>query len=343
MRNRNLPRPYQQMIKASRNAGFLLLILCVPGSCLPASAQEPATETTVADRDRGIDLYKQGKTQAAIKILKEVVKNHSDDADAWYFLGLAYYGDASIWLASVAFEHLLALRPASADANAKFSYGLILANQPKLATAAALRAIELGDQSAEPHYAIAEASFRASEYPNAIEEANKVLQIKPDFAPALITKSLAHYSLKQYGEAAASLERFLAINPGDPDAGVWREQMDRLRTFDRRLTGSTAVTQPAADLPLTGREVTQKARVLDKPEPTYTEAARKAGVTGTVVMRCVFGSDGQVRSLVMIRALGYGLTARAAQAARRIKFTPATKDGKQVSMWIELQYNFNLF
>ena len=128
IRNQNLPRPYQQMIKASRNACFLLLILCAPGSCLPASAQEPATETTVADRDRGIDLYKQGKNQAAIKILKEVVKNHADDADAWYFLGLAYYGDASIWLASVAFEHLLALRPDSADANAKFSYGLILSN-----------------------------------------------------------------------------------------------------------------------------------------------------------------------------------------------------------------------
>jgi hypothetical protein len=35
--------------------------------------------------------------------------------------------------------------------------------------------------------------------------------------------------------------------------------------------------------------------------------------------------------------------AKAVQAARRIKFIPAAKDGKQVSMWIELQYNFNLY
>jgi TonB family protein len=300
----------------------------------------------LAERDRGIDLYKQGKAQAAIKILKEAVKQHSDDADAWYFLGLAYYSDSAIWLARDAFEHLLSSRPDSADANAKLAYALILANEPGRATAAARHAIELGDQSAEPHYAIAEASFRAADYPKAIEEAGQALKREPGFAPALITKSLAHYSLKQYGEAAASLERFLAAKPGDPDADVWREQLDKLRTFGRQTpgsTGSTAVTQPAADSPLTGREVNVKARVLDKPEPTYTEAARKAGVNGTVIMRCAFGRDGQVRNLVVLRALGYGLTARAEQAARRIKFIPATKDGKQVSMWIELQYNFNLF
>lgn len=340
-----MPKPHWLMGRCCPLAVFLSLILCVPGLCKRANAQQPTTDVA-ADRDRGIDLYKQGQTQAAIKILKEVVKKHSPDAEAWYFLGLAYYSDAAIWQARDAFEHLLSSRPDSADANAKLAYALILANEPGRSTAAARHAIELGDQSAEPHYAIAEVSFRAGEYPKAIEEADQALKIKPDFAPALITKSLAHYALKQYGEAAASLEKFLAINPNDPDADVWREQLERLRTFGRQTSGSTgsaAVTQPAADSPLTGKEVNVKARVVDKPEPTYTDAARKAGVTGTVVMRCAFGRDGQVRNLVVIRALGYGLTARAAQAARRIKFIPATKDGKQVSMWIELQYNFNLF
>jgi hypothetical protein len=30
------------------------------------------------------------------------------------------------------------------------------------------------------------------------------------------------------------------------------------------------------------------------------------------------------------------------EAAKRIRFVPATKDGQSVSMWIELEYNFNL-
>jgi hypothetical protein len=38
--------------------------------------------------------------------------------------------------------------------------------------------------------------------------------------------------------------------------------------------------------------VTSKARVLSKPEPTYTEAARKNQITGTVVLRAVFSSGG---------------------------------------------------
>lgn len=339
-----MPKPQGSIGQCFRVTLFLSLILCVSGSSLRANAQQPATEGS--ERDRGIALYRQGQTQAAIKILKEVVKEHAEDADAWYFLGLAYHSDSAIWQARVAFEHVLGLRPDSVDATAKLAYALILANEMERATAAARHAIELGDQSAEPHYAIAEASFRAGEYPKAIEEANEALKIKPDFAPVLITKSLAHSSLKQYGEAAASLEKFLAVSPDDPDADVWREQLERLRNFDRQTggaTGSPAVSQPTDDLPLPGREVTEKARVLSKPEPTYTEAARKAGVTGTVVMRCVFGRDGEVRNLVVMKALGYGLTSRAAQAARKIRFTPATKDGKQVSMWIELQYNFNLY
>jgi TonB family protein len=172
------------------------------------------------------------------------------------------------------------------------------------------------------------------------------LQINQDFAAALITKSLAYLALKQNEAAAASLEKFLALRPDDLDADVWREQLDTLRARiakSAESTGTLAVSQPAEDLPLAGKEVTTKVRILSKPEPTYTKAARMAGVTGTVVIRCVFGSDGQVKNLVVTQALGYGLTSRAAQAARKIRFVPATKEGRQVSMFMQLEYNFNLY
>src|SRR5205814_1897209 len=90
-----------------------------------------------------------------------------------------------------------------------------------------------------------------------------------------------------------------------------------------------------------GSEVTTKARVLAKPEPSYTDSARENQVTGTVVLRAIFAEDGKVRAIVPISRLPYGLTASAIRAARQIRFIPATKDGKPVSMWMELQYNFN--
>jgi TonB family protein len=92
-----------------------------------------------------------------------------------------------------------------------------------------------------------------------------------------------------------------------------------------------------------GKEVTSKARVLEKPEPTYTEAARKNQITGTVVLRAVFSSSGQVTNIHAVSGLGDGLTERAIAAAKNIRFVPATKDGHPVSMWMELQYNFNLY
>jgi TonB family protein len=93
----------------------------------------------------------------------------------------------------------------------------------------------------------------------------------------------------------------------------------------------------------TGKEVTSKAKVLEKPEPTYTEAARKNQITGTVILRAVFSSGGQVTQIHAVSGLPDGLTERAIAAAKNIRFVPATKDGHPVSMWMELQYNFNLY
>ena len=45
----------------------------------------------------------------------------------------------------------------------------------------------------------------------------------------------------------------------------------------------------------------------------------------------------------VVSGLPYGLTDRAIDAAKRIRFTPGLKDGKQVSIWMEWQYNFNLY
>ena len=92
-----------------------------------------------------------------------------------------------------------------------------------------------------------------------------------------------------------------------------------------------------------GRDVTSKARLISKPEPQYTEDARKNQIVGTVVLKVVFASNGSVTNIRTVSGLPYGLTERAIAAARQIKFQPATKDGRPVSMWMQLEYNFNLY
>jgi TonB family protein len=92
-----------------------------------------------------------------------------------------------------------------------------------------------------------------------------------------------------------------------------------------------------------GRAVNQKARILSKPEPSYTESARKYGVQGTVVLRGVLSKDGDLTKVVILRRLPHGLTDQALEAAQRLRFSPAIKDGQPVSQYIQLEYNFNLY
>ena len=92
----------------------------------------------------------------------------------------------------------------------------------------------------------------------------------------------------------------------------------------------------------TGREVDTKARLITKVEPIYTDEARNNQVSGVVILKVILSKTGEVVNIRVVSGLPYGLTQRAIDAARGIKFTPAIKDGKSVSMWMQLEYNFNL-
>ena len=104
-------------------------------------------------------------------------------------------------------------------------------------------------------------------------------------------------------------------------------------------TSSLASNQPI----FRSVEVTKRVRILDKVEPVYTDDARKFQIQGTVVLRAVFSATGEVTNISVIRKLPHGLTQRAVEAARGIRFIPAEKDGHPVSMWMQLEYNFNLY
>ena len=91
------------------------------------------------------------------------------------------------------------------------------------------------------------------------------------------------------------------------------------------------------------KDVTVKARILSKPEPQYTERARLHGVQGTLVLKAVLNSSGEVTNISCVSRLPYGLNEKSIFAAKGIKFTPAQKDGHAVSQWILIEYNYSLF
>ena len=95
--------------------------------------------------------------------------------------------------------------------------------------------------------------------------------------------------------------------------------------------------------PFRPAEVTRKAVLTAKPEPDFTEEARKNDVEGVVRLRVVLSAKGSVQGIRVVKGLPDGLTEKAIEAARQIRFTPAQKDGRTVSQYVTLEYNFKIY
>jgi TonB family protein len=93
----------------------------------------------------------------------------------------------------------------------------------------------------------------------------------------------------------------------------------------------------------TVKEVDRKPFVAFRPEPNYTEEARQNGLTGSVILKAVLTADGAVTNIKVASGLPYGLEQSAIDAAKRLRFIPAMKDGKFVSTWMQIEFYFNLY
>ncbi len=78
-----------------------------------------------------------------------------------------------------------------------------------------------------------------------------------------------------------------------------------------------------------------------KPQPLYTEEARRDGITGVVKLRMVLGKDGTVSDIETVRGLPDGLTDEAISAARGITFIPARVGGEPVDTTQVVEFRFD--
>jgi TonB family protein len=75
-------------------------------------------------------------------------------------------------------------------------------------------------------------------------------------------------------------------------------------------------------------------------KPAYTEEADLAGVTATVELEAVFGEDGKVGEVEITRWAGFGLDESALSTVRQLRFKPAEREGKRVTIRGLVRYNF---
>lgn len=72
--------------------------------------------------------------------------------------------------------------------------------------------------------------------------------------------------------------------------------------------------------------------ILYKPQAAYTAEGRAKKIQGVVLLQVVFAADGKVKVERVVKGLGYGLDQAAEDAARKIRFRPATQDGRPVDV-----------
>lgn len=91
------------------------------------------------------------------------------------------------------------------------------------------------------------------------------------------------------------------------------------------------------------KETDERFQILKKPEPSYTREGRRHLTKGTVILRLILAADETIKHIEVVKGLPDGLTDRAIAVAEQIKFKPAKKDGKPVSVWVEVEYHFDVY
>ena len=87
-------------------------------------------------------------------------------------------------------------------------------------------------------------------------------------------------------------------------------------------------------------QVTKKAVILSKPAPKTSSDCPDKGLTR---VRVVLHKSGKVTDVELIRGVSCGFDENSIKAARKIKFTPAVKDGVPVSQYVIIEYYYTRY
>lgn len=358
----------------TRLTGIILLVALCTSAALArqqptAQAQTPDASTQDPSAERGVQLYRQGDWKAAAKEFRSALKRRKDDAVLWLYLGQSLFENGNVKDAQKAFEASLRLRPDYADAHSSLAYLLLTSGNPRDAEAEARKALASEPDSMDAHFIVGQLRLREGAWLRALAEADAVIAKSPESASAYMLKTQALLGLYERGslvlsderrgaydfndktveearaaqpvwlrQATESFEKYVRLTPNSPEAAEMREQLETLRYY----ADASAATDPARRIYLPS-ETTTKAVITAKPEPSFTEQARRANVNGVVRLRAVLDADGKVKYILVLKRLSHGLTRQAVNAARQIRFTPATVNGRPVAQTVTLEYDFNVY
>lgn len=164
-------------------------------------------------------------------------------------------------------------------------------------------------------------------------------------ATALALEALADAGLGNEGMAACRWQAAQSLDPklAGADLSAFGEAGALLKKHPFQA--------PSAPNPETHRltpqgqekgEEVQRPQLIAHGRPFYTEAARRAGTRGAVVVEAIIEKDGSVSNPNVLQHQPMGLDVSALDAACSWRFKPATLKGEPVKVYYVLTLNFQL-
>jgi TonB family protein len=84
-------------------------------------------------------------------------------------------------------------------------------------------------------------------------------------------------------------------------------------------------------------------RCIACPDPSYSDQARSAKVSGIVLLHLIITAEGHTANIQVQRSLGYGLDEEAVKAVGNWRFRPAVGlDGNPVPVWTDIEADFRI-
>ncbi len=309
------------------------------------------------ERDKGIELYRQGKDLEAIRVLQQVTKQKATktDAEVWNYLGLAYINQERTKDGRKALEKAVKYAPQNSVYHSNLAYAYLMTGKTNNAQSEVQKAIQLDPNNANAFYVSGIANLWENKFDRAKIDADRAITINPQFSAAYVLKSSVLLStfgrmwaeeksprenLNLLQQAVDSLEKCLSGCPKDGSLAIVEVRLEEVKAF---LDYFNRTKEPAANQTASAADNKTPLNILFKAKPMYTDAARQANEEGEIDMAVLFGSDGKIKYTLVLKGLGYGLNEQAVKAARSMKFEPQTENGKPISVVKRVIYKFDIY
>ena len=312
---------------------------------------------------QGVQLYEQREYGQAVVVLKKASKKSKRDSKIWNLLGLVYLKKRQIKLGRKAFAKAVKYEPRNSSYNSNFAYALMRSGRLNKAEKLFTRALELNPKAAENYYHRGTLFIRKYRFRKAISDAEKAITIRKTYAQPYFLKAKAllyefsvgwvkandtplsneylRKNLHLLQESIAVLKKCRIECLNGTSNNKITEKLDSFEVFYDTYK-ELANLGGAAMHKLNGNSQ-DGFKILSKPRPGFTDTARTKGIQGWVVLLVEFSSKGRIQDIFIIRRLGGGLDENSVRAARKMKFVPAKKNGRSISVFRIIPYGFTIY